>query len=377
MNQKNLALYIHIPFCIRKCLYCDFLSGPFTEGDRTIYISALIEEIKEKSISYNQRTVMSIFFGGGTPSILSGEEMISIMSVIKTNYHLSDSCEITMEMNPGTVDKSKIEGYVRAGINRVSIGLQSANDDELRRLGRIHNYEEFLEAYQLVNEAGIHNVNVDLMSGIPGQTIASFKDTLHKVLSLKPALNHISAYSLIIEEGTPFYDMELDIPDEETDREMYKITNDILGQNGLRRYEISNYSREGYECRHNIVYWKRGDYLGLGLGASSMIDNTRWKNTSDILEYCSKSFGKFEEEFLSAQNQMEEFMFLGLRLTKGISVNDFIEYFNTGLPKEYEKVIDKYISLGYLVKDGENIRFTESGIDISNVILSEFLFGQL
>ena len=394
MSEK-LAIYIHIPFCVRKCLYCDFLSGPSSTEDRINYIAALCNEIESVSKDCRDRIVGSIFFGGGTPSMLSADDMLRIMNKIRDSFILSDDCEISMEINPGTVDEEKIYGYKVAGINRMSIGLQSAVDDELRVLGRIHTLRDFENTYSLITKAGIHNVNVDLMSGIPEQNLDSFKRTLDYVTSLTPKPTHISAYSLIIEEGTPFYDMELNVPSEETDREMYKITNDILCSCGYHRYEISNYALEGYECEHNKVYWKRGDYLGLGLGAASLMDNVRWNNTSDMKEYL-EAFEIGEEvenrgvmkddkavnmpdvrkeyQQLSVEEQMEEFMFLGLRLMEGVTESDFKNTFGEAYPEQYVKTIKKYTSMGMLKCIENRVFLTEEGINVSNVILSEFLF---
>lgn len=275
--MKNLSIYIHIPFCVRKCLYCDFLSGPACDGEMESYVNLLLREIEKQSIFYGDHRVVSIFLGGGTPSLLPARETGRILRQVRECFYVAEDAEITIECNPGTVTAEKLENYITYGINRFSIGLQSTDDGELARIGRIHNYRDFLETYEMARKAGFGNINIDLMAGLPGQGIASYRKTLERVVALSP--EHISAYSLILEEGTPLYvnQKSYTFPDEDEDREMYELTGTVLGQAGFHRYEISNYAREGRECRHNKVYWRRGDYVGFGLGASSMIRNVRWK----------------------------------------------------------------------------------------------------
>ena len=373
LSLTKISLYIHIPFCVRKCLYCDFLSFYASDDIREKYIDALIGEIKLRSKIAKDKEVISIFIGGGTPSILKSEEILRIMDAVRDNYALSDDCEISMEVNPGT--DVAFKAIKEAGINRISIGLQSASDEELKILGRIHNLKDFEYAYEQVLFNGISNINTDLMSALPSQNVESYKRSLDYVLSLKERPKHISAYSLIVEEGTPFYDMVLDLPGEEDERKMYKITRDILRNAGYERYEISNYSLPGYQCRHNTVYWERGEYIGLGLGASSFYDKCRFKNVSDINKYLITPDFKYEEEIsLTKEDEMEEFMFLGLRMMKGVSEDDFITYFKEPFPERFNEVIDKYRKSGHLnVRDGR-IMLTDSGIDVSNRIFADFLF---
>ena len=290
--EQNLSLYLHIPFCVRKCLYCDFLSGPQSADVQEQYVEALCREIQETSPEYREYQVVSVFIGGGTPSVLLPEQTIRIMETLKSCFTLTDTCEISMEMNPGTVTPEKMNAYRACGINRISIGLQSANDGELKALGRIHTCADFLKAYEMAVEAGFTNINVDLMSAIPEQTLKSYQETLQKVLALQPQPVHISAYSLIVEEGTPFYEQELNLPDEETERRMYEITDDILRKAGYHRYEISNYAKAGKECVHNKVYWQRGNYLGLGIGSASLIQNVRFHNVTDISSYVNLMLGE-------------------------------------------------------------------------------------
>ena len=290
--EQNLSLYLHIPFCVRKCLYCDFLSGPQSADVQEQYVEALCREIQETSPEYREYQVVSVFIGGGTPSVLLPEQTIRIMETLKSCFTLTDTCEISMEMNPGTVTPEKMNAYRACGINRISIGLQSANDEELKALGRIHTCADFQKAYEMAVEAGFTNINVDLMSAIPEQTLKSYQETLQKVLALQPQPVHISAYSLIVEEGTPFYEQELNLPDEETERRMYEITDDILRKAGYHRYEISNYAKAGKECVHNKVYWQRGNYLGLGIGSASLIQNVRFHNMTDISSYVNLMLGE-------------------------------------------------------------------------------------
>ena len=261
-TKRPLSIYIHIPFCVRKCLYCDFLSAPASGETMEAYASCLCREIEAAGKLYPDYEVRTVFFGGGTPSILEKERICQIMEALRRAFCLAEDAEITIEVNPGTVDADKLAAYYAAGINRLSIGVQSLQENELQALGRIHSTEDFFQTYSMAIKSGFNNINVDLMSAIPEQTLESCLDTLRQLLSLDRPPSHISAYSLIIEEGTPFYENTPVLPDEEMDRLFYKITNDILKAAGYHRYEISNYAREGYECRHNRVYWERGEYLG-------------------------------------------------------------------------------------------------------------------
>ena len=289
MKQKELELYIHIPFCVKKCSYCDFLSAPATEQTREAYMAALFAEIRGNAEKYRERIVTTIFIGGGTPSLLSGKTVIQLMKKLRENFCVAEDAEITMEVNPGTATLEKLRAFRKAGINRISIGMQSAQEPELKMLGRIHDFDCFCRVYREAVEAGFENINVDVMSGLPGQTIDTYRDTLEKVLHLSPVPQHISAYSLIVEEGTPFATMkekgELPLPEEDMERAMYEETIEVLAQYGFQRYEISNYAREGYECRHNVGYWTRKDYLGFGIGAASLVDNGRFQNRRELAAY--------------------------------------------------------------------------------------------
>ena len=402
MNKKKLEIYVHIPFCAKKCAYCDFLSFPGNMRIRREYTDKLLEEIRIQSSFVREYQVDTIFLGGGTPSVLDVTDITAIMGTLKEHYDIAPDAEITIEVNPGTVKMEGLVAYREAGINRVSMGLQSADDTELRYLGRIHTYDEFLKSFQRVRMAGFTNVNVDLISAIPGQTPESWRNTLKKTAMLKP--EHISAYSLIVEEGTPFYDrygghvemesyemspeerrrlMALpDLPDEDTEREMYYMTRNCLAEQGYERYEISNYARPGFECRHNVGYWTGTGYLGLGLGASSYLEGCRFHNTSDFQSYVSAHFDDEAEfcqalrqdmEQLSVKSKMEEFMFLGLRLTRGVSVEGFITRFGQSIRNVYGGVIDKLEREGLLEHKNGYYHLTERGLDLSNYAMSLFL----
>ncbi len=373
-RKKKLELYIHIPFCMRKCEYCDFLSGPANQTRQKEYVDALCREIQASS-GYEEYEVCSIFFGGGTPSVLAGEWIARIMQEINQRFVVLEDAEISLEANPGTVTVEKLLQYKKAGINRISFGCQSSDNDELKRLGRIHTWEEFLESFSMAREAGFTNINVDLISGLPEQSLKKWETTLEKVAKLNP--EHISAYSLIVEEGTPFAERSLNLPDEEEERLMYENTATILETYGYHPYEISNYAKKGYECRHNCGYWKRTEYLGLGLGSASLVNETRFCNTSDMELYIEFSGrpSKLREDVqcLSVQDQMEECMFLGLRMLEGVSRKEFLERFGQTLESVYENVIKKYVDLGLLAWNGEFLCLTRSGISVSNQIFADFL----
>ena len=379
----KISLYIHIPFCIKKCLYCDFLSGPYDDKVRFSYVEALVNELRFKANIYSGYEVVSIFIGGGTPSILTNDQIMKIMDTIYDCYLISDDAEITMEVNPGTVSaKDQVLGYKEANINRVSIGLQSALDSELKLLGRIHSVNDFENTYGLFVDAGFKNLNVDLISGLPNQKCEDFSQSLRYVTTLGDEIKHISAYGLIIEEGTPFYEKygenkePIESINEDVDRKIYKITQDMLSAAGFVQYEISNYSKNGYDCKHNIRYWRRENYIGFGIGAASLFNNVRWSNTSDINKYILNNGICEEEELikLSVNDQMEEFMFLGLRMKDGVSVRDFYSYFKQDMPDKYMNIIDKYINMSMLKRNKDRIMLTDEGINVSNTIMSEFLF---
>lgn len=451
-NKNELGIYIHIPFCVHKCIYCDFLSSPADVHTRKQYVRALINEIYltreskcankliknvlqgdntsyedmeeqavngltsdyalydtvcmadyEKTImqedisgcvddikSENWHIVTSIFIGGGTPSAIDAEDISDILDAVRNNYNVSDKAEITIECNPGTMDKKKAAIYRKAGINRISFGLQSTDNNELRMLGRIHTYEQFMESYKIAREAGFDNINIDLMSALPGQTMESFKAVLEKALSL--GAEHISVYSLIVEEGTRLSD-NIDsfppIPSDDEDRQMYYMTKEMLSSYGYEQYEISNYAQKGYECKHNLKYWERCDYLGFGIGAASLYGGRRYTNISDIGRYMDvlaeitnaldKSYVnellqiRTDMEELSKEDEMSEYMFLGLRKTKGIDITDFKEEFGTDIKDIFGEAIEDNIASGLLIHDGNCLYLSKRGIDISNTVMSDFI----
>jgi oxygen-independent coproporphyrinogen-3 oxidase len=390
MNKKQLEIYIHIPFCVRKCLYCDFLSAPADEKTKAAYMNALFTEIKTCADEYRDYTVSSVFIGGGTPSAVKHKYIVELMKILHNEFSFEPDAEVTVEINPGTADTTALKAYYESGINRLSIGLQSANETELKALGRIHSYEDFMKAYKYAAEAGFTNINVDIMSDIPGQTCQSLSDTIEKIVNLSPAPRHISAYSLIVEEGTPFYEMwqqgRLDIPDEEQDRLMYAQTKLILEKYGYHRYEISNYAKEGYRCRHNCGYWKRVPYIGFGIGAASLIGNMRFSNDTDLYRYIAAPCGcRINETMLEQEDCMEEFMFLGLRLTEGVVYDEFEDTFGRSIESVYGNIIRKNIAEGLLYEYenvdtkkeesmGKRLALTDRGVDISNYVMSQFMF---
>lgn len=383
MNQKELELYIHIPFCVKKCSYCDFLSAPATEQTKEAYMAALFAEIGGRAKDYKDRIVTSVFIGGGTPSLLSADTIRQLMEHIREGFRLAPDAEITMEVNPGTVTAEKLTAFYAAGINRLSIGMQSAQEQELKILGRIHDFDGFCQVYREAVEAGFTNINVDVMSGLPGQTLASYKDTLEKVLRLEPMPQHISAYSLIVEEGTTFAAMadrgELPLPEEDMERAMYEETIEVLAGYGFHRYEISNYALDGYECRHNVGYWIRRDYLGFGIGAASLIGNVRFQNGRDLNAYLAHPLAcREEEQSLTTQEQMEETMFLGLRLIRGVSYPEFARCYGQTLEEVYGEVIARNEADGLLTvredETGRRLMLTGRGLDVSNYVMAQFLF---
>lgn len=379
-KPENISVYIHIPFCVRKCLYCDFLSGPASEASQKAYINALCEEIRSEAYKYEGFRVVSVFIGGGTPSVIDAEDIRRVLNTLRQSYRMAAECETTIEVNPGTVTEDKLRIYWECGINRLSIGLQSARNCELKALGRIHSYEDFLDTYEKAVKIGFSNINVDLMSAIPEQTLSSYRETLNRVLQLTPQPVHISAYSLIVEEGTPFYENTPKLPDEDTEREMYKITCGILEKAGFHRYEISNYAKPGYECFHNKVYWTRGNYVGFGIGSASLVKNRRFHNITELESYVNhtKEYAT-GIQLLTIEEQMEEFMFLGLRMMKGVSEQEFYESYHQRFEQVFPGVIAKYEKLGLLateVIDGTDflqVKLTLQGIDVSNTVMADFL----
>ena len=374
-KKNGLELYFHIPFCIKKCDYCDFLSGPSTRAGQEAYIYALLREMETVSKNLKKRPVDTVFIGGGTPSVPECDVMEKLLQGLRDYFLFSADAEVTIEANPGTLTPEKLSIYRKYGINRISIGLQSPKNKELAMLGRIHNYAQFLESFQMARAAGFSNINVDLMFAIPGQSYDGWIENLQTVAALGP--EHISAYSLIIEEGTPFFGKKLDLPDEDTEYRMYEDVAAVLKEYGYHQYEISNYAKAGYECRHNEGYWQRKDYLGLGLGAASLLGMERFSNTADMQEYLKNSSApekiRKNRELLTREDEMAEFMFLGLRMTQGVSKKEFQEYFGTAIENIYGEVLKKYKKQGLLLEESGRIFLSREGIHVSNAVMAEFL----
>lgn len=378
-SYKDLGLYIHIPFCVKKCDYCDFLSGPASEETKRLYVKALIKEILSNRDLASEYLVKTIFIGGGTPSSVDGRFIGDILEAVREVFPVSEEAEISIEANPGTLNEDKLKEYKKAGINRISFGLQSVDDRELKLLGRIHSYKEFEDNYLLARELGFQNINVDLISALPGQTMEQWLCTLEKVILLKP--EHISAYSLILEEGTPFFERySEEDQDEDLDRRIYGKTREVLEKAGYYRYEISNYARPGYACRHNSSYWTRTNYLGLGLGASSLFHNIRFHNEENMQLYIENSHNRKQIrkdiEYLDKNKQMEEFMFLGLRMTEGIHKNKFKDLFGEDIENIYGDVLKQSFEEGLLMEEHNHIFLTEKGLDLSNVVMARFLLDE-
>ncbi|MDO4632848.1 MAG: radical SAM family heme chaperone HemW [Eubacteriales bacterium] len=384
-SEKQLELYIHIPFCIRKCRYCDFLSFAVRgkdSGDAAMLYDRYFSALKKEITGFDGEgcEIRSVFFGGGTPSAVPAEYLAEVLQLIREKFVLAEDAEISMEANPGTLDEEKLHIYKEAGISRLSLGLQSVHNEELSLLGRIHTWEEFLDTYQKVRTAGFTNVNVDLMSALPGQSAASWEESLRRIAALSP--EHISAYSLIIEEGTPFYEEYHEdarlreegeqpklLPSEEVEREMYALTEKILAEYGYHRYEISNYAKEGRECRHNLGYWKRIPYRGFGLGASSLIKEYRFANTESLEAYLKDPLQTGETEELTREDQIEETLMLGLRLTAGISKKEFITEFGIDINDRYGAVIQRFCAENLLESTQETLKLTEKGLDFADYII--------
>lgn len=390
--MKNLELYVHIPFCVKKCAYCDFLSGAYDADIRRQYTEALIKEIEyygnqyklEKGMYAEETVISTVYIGGGTPSWLETDLMEEILKQIYISFEIMPDAEFTIEVNPGTVTAEALNIYRSYHINRISIGLQSANNDELKLLGRIHDYNRFLHTYELVRNSGFTNVSVDVMTGLPGQTLEKLQRTLECVVRLKP--EHISAYSLIIEEGTLFYElykfdavkqhagMETEfLPSEDEEYALSKFAERYLDEHGYRRYEVSNYARPGFEGKHNSGYWKREQYLGLGLGASSQIGMFRYKNETDMYKYIENPTNRIEEIELSKSDAMSEFMYLGLRMTEGVKRDDFEKTFSCSIEAIFGDALNKLEEEGMLVRRAGVIYLTELGMDLSNYVFSNFI----
>lgn len=382
-RKKNLGIYIHIPFCVKKCAYCDFLSMPAGEEVKNKYVNALLEEIEDYRKYTKEYRIQTIYFGGGTPSLLRAEYIQDVLHKLQEVFEINDlkELEITLEVNPGTVDTDKWRAYKKMGINRISMGLQSTDNKILKKIGRIHTYETFLKNYQTARNCGFKNISVDIMSALPEQTIEQYKQTLETIAELSP--EHISSYSLIIEEGTPFWEryreggeFEQELPSEDDERKMYELTKEILQKYGYERYEISNYAKIGFESKHNSSYWTGIPYLGIGLGASSYFEEVRYQNVTKLEVYLANA-GKKEhriqnQEKIGIADSIKEFMFLGLRKMCGVSKKEFQSRFGQSMDKVYGEKLVELTCKGLLCVDGDNVYLTDYGIDVSNYVFSEF-----
>ncbi|MEJ8554306.1 radical SAM family heme chaperone HemW [Tepidibacter sp. Z1-5] len=373
------GLYVHVPFCIKKCNYCDFNSFKLNPQDKKDYIEGIITEMQLYSKQLNENYFSTVFIGGGTPSILENQELKLLIDNIHDNFNIADDAEISIEANPGTLTKEKLETLYLAGVNRLSMGLQSSNQKHLESLGRIHSYEEFKKNFEIARKIGFENINVDLMFSLPNQTFDEWKQTLKDVVKLNPT--HISAYSLIIEDETVFgrlYDEgKLELLDEELYLKMYYYTRDYLKENGYNQYEISNYAKNKKSCKHNILYWKCAQYLGLGPGSHSYLNQKRYSNYKDIKTYCEKlrnSELPIEHiEKLDKQDMMEEKIIMGLRMNEGIDLEKFNEGFEVDFMKIYKNEVEALKNNGLVKLENSKMCLTNKGIDISNKVFIEFL----
>lgn len=365
------GLYIHIPFCIKKCRYCDFVSYCGRLAEAEMYVDALIDEMHEFSGS----DIDTVFIGGGTPTVLNNACLEKLCTAVFENFKVANDCEFTIEANPGTVDFEKARLLYECGVNRISIGVQSFNDEELKCLGRIHSAREAYDTVNCVHKAGFDNISIDIMTALPDQNREKLIGTIKTAMELP--INHISAYSLILEEGTPLlrdYENGLfEIPNEDEDRGMYELTVRTLKKHGFKRYEISNFALDGFECRHNKKYWECREYFGLGAAAHSYVDGKRTENTKNIGEYISGKYHCDNSIYLTKEDMIFEFVMMGMRMDKGINESEFERRFGIKVDVLYKKQLDKFLSGGFIERANGNIRFTDVGRNVSNSILCEFI----
>ena len=375
--MKELGIYVHIPFCKQKCSYCDFISYCDKNDLIEKYIKALKQEIENSSV--NEYEISTIYIGGGTPSYIESKYISEILKTIKQKYNISRNVEITIEVNPGTATKEKLRDYVEAGINRISIGLQSWNNNLLKMIGRIHTYEEFLSTYKLAREVGFKNINVDLMIGLPNQTLDDVKKSLEEISKLNP--EHISVYSLIVEEGTPIEKKiakgQLKLPNEELEREEYWEVKKFLENLGYKHYEISNFAKTGYESKHNLNCWEQKEYLGFGAAAHSYMKKTRYSNTENIEKYINQEMQSKQlhmvHEVQKEEEQKKEYMLLGLRKIDGVQISSFKNKFGCNPIMEFKNELNKLTQEELIEIDLDQIKLTEKGIDLANIVWEEFI----
>lgn len=372
-QKDEISLYIHIPFCPRKCLYCDFLSFRGTQTIMENYSKALARDI-----SLQKNKIRTIFIGGGTPTYLPLSSWKNIYEAL-LDLDIVKNIEFTVEGNPGSFTEKKLKLFKKMGVNRLSIGLQAWQNNILNNIGRIHKVEDFIECYNMARNLGFYNINVDLMFGLPGQGISDWIETLKNIIKLNP--EHISCYSLIIEKKTPFYNMYkrgyISLPVEKLEREMYDFALNFLNDNGYKQYEISNFARNGFECKHNLGYWNMREYVGCGLGSYSYFNGYRYRKSKNIRKYIYESnkynFIKYDVHKNSIEDDIEEFVFMGLRKTDGISISEFKNRFNVDIYSIYRKVINKHIKYGTLIRKGDRLYLSRRGIQVSNSVMCEFI----
>ena len=377
--MSSFSLYIHIPYCERKCYYCDFVSFPRNEGNISLYIDNLIKEISLYKEKLSNHSLETIFIGGGTPSSIDAKYIKRILDCVYDTFDVKKLVEVTIEANPGTLDIEKVKVYKEIGINRVSLGLQSLNNNILRSIGRIHTSEEFLESLSILREIGFNNINVDLMFGLPNQTIEDLDNTLEKIMDLD--IEHISLYGLIIEEGTminKWYKKGiLHLPNEEMERYMYHKSIDLLESRGYKHYEISNFSKEGKECKHNLVYWKLKPYLGVGVSSHSNLGGKRFWNHSNLKIYNdylrNNELPIEDEEIIDEEMEISEYCILNLRLINGIDKKNFRNRFGLDIDKKFKDIIIKHKKNGLIVEEENFIKLTSKGLDLSNIVEVDFM----
>lgn len=384
MNKKVLGIYVHIPFCTRKCFYCDFVSFANMKELEQKYVDGLIKEIESVqwiNINENYETT-TIYIGGGTPSYINSNYIVKILETLKNNIKFDENkTEITIEVNPGTVNEDKLKEYKTAGINRLSIGLQSTNNSLLKQIGRIHTYEQFLNTCKMAKKVGFNNINVDLMLGLPNQTISDLKNSIEEVIRLKP--NHISVYSLILEEGTKLFDLvdngKVKLPEEQLERQMYWYVKDKLELSGYSHYEISNFAKSGKESKHNLNCWNQEEYIGFGIAAHSYFNNKRYSNTENIENYIRNIYANnFKEniivhELQDLEEKKKEYMLLGLRKIEGVSISKFKEKFVDNPIYLFKNQLSKLVEQDLIEIDGDKIRLTSKGLDFANIVWEEFI----
>ncbi len=388
--MKDVGIYVHIPFCMKKCFYCDFISYENKDELKNEYVKYLLREIEQVGIGNKEDykndlddlvRVRTVYFGGGTPSYIDSKDIVDILNTIKRNFSLIENCEITLEINPGTVDEQKLQDYYNSGINRISIGLQETNNYLLSLIGRVHNFQQFLETYKIARKIGFNNINVDLISALPNQTIDDIKKTLDIITDLNP--EHVSVYSLILEEGTKLAKMVedkiLNQPDEKIEREIYWFIKEKLEKNGYNHYEISNFSRTGYESKHNLDCWNQNEYMGFGVSAHSYTNSIRFSNIESIEEYitnirnCEEYKNLIFHEKQDQDSKMKEYMMLGLRKINGIKINEFKNKFFQNPVVVFKKELNKLVNEGLIEVDEEFIRLTKNGIDFANIVWQDFI----